>query len=131
MLVFCVLSSSHIAFYPFRCNFLHQRRTKSVVCNVFEILKFRRFVVYMPHSKSYVRRNNERFSSSSLKNVLSFTIQIFVYFEASERNTTSHWLNFRFNPIRSCVSFTNLRAKDKECSLRERMVNTGQSDHCQ
>ena len=61
--------------------------------------------------------NNQTISFCSPGSVLYLIIQIFLYLEAFECNTTSDWLNQMVQPIRSCVTFhlANIVEKDKEC----------------
>ena len=51
------------------------------------------------------------------KNVLCLILQIFLYLEVFECNTTSEWLNRMVKPTRSYFTFQfgNLGEKDKEC----------------
>ena len=53
------------------------------------------------------------YSPTILENVLSLVLQILLYLEAFECNTTSEWPN---QPFRSCVKFhfTKSGEKDKE-----------------
>ena len=60
----------------------------------------------------------DSYSATILKNVLHVILQIFLYLETFECNTTSDWLNQTVQPFRSCVTFqfAILGEKDKECS---------------
>ena len=55
---------------------------------------------------------------ASFKNIRSLVLQIFLYLEAFECNTTSDWLNLMVKPVRSYVTFkfTKSGKKDKEYS---------------
>ena len=59
---------------------------------------------------------NQDLSPTILKKVLSLVLQIFLYLQAFECNTTSDWLNGMVKPIRSCV--TSLQNKKKMVFLR-------------
>ena len=67
------------------------------------------------HSTDWASVGMDPYSPTILQNVLSLVLQIFLYLETFECNTTSDWLNHMVQPIRSCVifKFTNLGEKDK------------------
>ena len=65
-----------------------------------------------------IDQDQRLYSPTILKTVLCHILQIFLFLEAFDCNTTSDWLNRKVYQIRSFVTFqfANLGEKDKGCS---------------